>query len=55
MRTKDAVTSIPNISITFGVMTVVYLLLGISAAWLLSKHIIAMPVTDTRDRVEVLA
>jgi len=55
MRTKDAVTSMPNVSITFGVMTVVYLLLGISAAWLLGKHVIAMPVTETRDRIEVAA
>jgi cytochrome d ubiquinol oxidase subunit I len=55
MRTKDAVTPMPNVSITFVVMTVVYLLLGISAAWLLGKHVIAMPVTETRDRIEVLA
>lgn len=55
MRTKDAVTSMPNISVAFAVMTVVYLILGVSAAWLLSKHVIAMPITETRDRVEVLA
>src|SRR5215471_10519679 len=55
MRTKDAVTSMPNLSITFGVMTVVYLLLGIIVAWLLSKHVIAMPEKENRDRVGVLA
>jgi cytochrome d ubiquinol oxidase subunit I len=55
MRTKDAVTPMPNISITFGVMTAVYLLLGICAAWLLSKHVIATPEKETRDGVKVLA
>jgi cytochrome d ubiquinol oxidase subunit I len=55
MRTKDAVTPMANISITFGVMTAVYLLLGICAAWLLSKHVIATPEKETRDGVKVLA
>jgi cytochrome d ubiquinol oxidase subunit I len=49
MRTKDAVTSMPNVSITFGVMTVIYFLLGIITAWLLSKHVIAAPETESRD------
>lgn len=55
MRTKDAVTSMPNLSVTFGAMTVTYFLLGIITAWLLSKHVIAMPENERRDRVEVLA
>jgi cytochrome d ubiquinol oxidase subunit I len=58
MRTKDAVTPMPNLSITFGVMTVVYLLLGTVAAWLLSKHVIAMPEKqlkkDSRAGIEAL-
>jgi cytochrome d ubiquinol oxidase subunit I len=43
MRTKDAVTSMPNITITFLVMTVVYGVLGIIVIWLLRKHVIALP------------
>ena len=43
MRTKDAVTSMPNIIVTFLVMTFVYFVLGIIVAWLLSKHVIALP------------
>src|ERR1700722_16289028 len=43
MRTRDAVTSMPNITITFAVMTLVYFVLGIIVAWLLSKHVIAQP------------
>ena len=43
MRTRDAVTSMPNITITFAVMTLVYFILGIIVAWLLSKHVIAQP------------
>jgi cytochrome d ubiquinol oxidase subunit I len=33
----------PNITITFAVMTLVYFVLGIIVAWLLSKHVIAQP------------
>jgi cytochrome bd ubiquinol oxidase subunit I len=43
MRTKDAVTSMPNIIVTFLVMTFVYFVLGIIVVWLLSKHVIALP------------
>jgi cytochrome d ubiquinol oxidase subunit I len=43
MRTRDAVTSMPNITITFAVMTLVYLVLGIIVVWLLGKHVIAQP------------
>jgi cytochrome d ubiquinol oxidase subunit I len=43
MRTKDAVTSMPNITITFGVMTLIYCVLGVIAIWLLGKHVIAQP------------
>jgi cytochrome bd ubiquinol oxidase subunit I len=55
MRTKDAVTPMPNVSITFGVMALVYLLLGIITAWLLSKYVISMPDKETSDRAEVPA
>jgi cytochrome d ubiquinol oxidase subunit I len=43
MRTRDAVTSMPNIAITFGVMTLIYFVLGVIVIWLLSKHVIAQP------------
>jgi cytochrome bd ubiquinol oxidase subunit I len=43
MRTRDAVTSTPNIAIVFSVMMFVYLLLGVIVVWLLSKHVIAQP------------
>ena len=43
MRTKDAVTSMPNVTITFLVMTVLYVILGVIVVWLLSKHVITTP------------
>jgi cytochrome d ubiquinol oxidase subunit I len=43
MRTKDAVTSMPNITITFLVMMALYVILGVIVVWLLSKHVIATP------------
>jgi cytochrome d ubiquinol oxidase subunit I len=43
MRTKDAVTSMPNITITFLVMTTLYVILGVIVLWLLGKHVIATP------------
>ncbi|AEU37136.1 cytochrome ubiquinol oxidase subunit I [Granulicella mallensis] len=43
MRTKDAVTSTPNIAVVFSIMTFVYLLLGVIVVWLLGKHVIAQP------------
>jgi cytochrome bd ubiquinol oxidase subunit I len=43
MRTRDAVTSTPNIAVVFSVMMFVYLLLGVIVVWLLSKHVIAQP------------
>jgi len=43
MRTKDAATSMPNVTITFLVMTVLYVILGVIVVWLLSKHVIATP------------
>jgi cytochrome d ubiquinol oxidase subunit I len=43
MRTRDAVTSMPNVTITFLVMTVLYVILGVIVVWLLSKHVIATP------------
>ena len=53
MRTRDAVTSMPNVSITFAVMTAVYVLLGIIVVWLLSRHVIASPDTRVFEQVEV--
>jgi cytochrome bd ubiquinol oxidase subunit I len=49
MRTKDAVTSMPNVTITFLVMTALYVILGIIVLWLLGKHVIA-----TSDREQQL-
>jgi cytochrome d ubiquinol oxidase subunit I len=46
LRTRDAVTSLPNISVTFIVMTTIYLLLGVITTWLLGKHVIASPETS---------
>jgi cytochrome d ubiquinol oxidase subunit I len=47
MRTKDAVTSVPNIAVTLATMTVVYVVLAVIALWLLWRHVIASP--DTKD------
>jgi cytochrome d ubiquinol oxidase subunit I len=43
MRTRDAVTSTPNIAFVFSVMTIVYVFLGVMVIWLLGKHVIAQP------------
>ena len=43
MRTKDAVTSMPNVTITFLAMTALYVILGVIVVWLLSRHVIATP------------
>src|SRR5258708_12463244 len=45
MRTRDAVTSMPNITITFPVMTLFYFVLAIIAPCLLTKHSIPHPHT----------
>jgi cytochrome d ubiquinol oxidase subunit I len=50
MRTKDAVTSMPNVSIAFGVMALVYLLLGLIVILLMSKYVISLPGQESRDR-----
>jgi cytochrome d ubiquinol oxidase subunit I len=54
MRTKDAVTSMPNVAITFSVMIAVYVILGIVVAWLLSRHVIGAPETKQIEYPEVL-
>jgi cytochrome d ubiquinol oxidase subunit I len=54
LRTRDAVTSMPNVSITFGVMTALYVVLGIIVVWLLSRHVIAAPDTKQLERAEAL-
>jgi cytochrome d ubiquinol oxidase subunit I len=54
MRTMDAVTSMPNVTITLLVMTVVYVILGIIVVWLLSRHVIAAPETTQLEREGVL-
>jgi cytochrome d ubiquinol oxidase subunit I len=43
MRTRDAVTSTPNITLTFSIMTLIYFILGVIVVWLLGKHVIAQP------------
>jgi cytochrome d ubiquinol oxidase subunit I len=55
MRTKDAVTSMPNITITFLAMTAVYVMLGVIVIWLLGEHVIAAPDTKQLERQGVLA
>jgi cytochrome bd ubiquinol oxidase subunit I len=52
-RTKDAVTPMPNLSITFSLMTLIYLILGIVVAWLLTKHVIGLPGEETQDRIRL--
>lgn len=54
MRTRDAVTSMPNVTITFLTMTAVYVILGIIVVWLLSRHVIAVPETKQLERPGVL-
>ena len=54
MRTKDAVTSMPNVTITFLVMTALYVILGIIVVWLLSRHVIATPKAKELERRGVL-
>jgi cytochrome d ubiquinol oxidase subunit I len=54
MRTRDAVTSMPNVTITFLAMTGVYAILGIIVVWLLSRHVIAVPETKQLERPGVL-
>jgi cytochrome d ubiquinol oxidase subunit I len=53
MRTKDAVTSMPNVTITFTVMTALYVILGVLVVWLLSRHVIAAPETKQIEHPEV--
>jgi cytochrome d ubiquinol oxidase subunit I len=55
MRTKDAATSMPNVTLTFSVMVAVYVILGIVVVWLLSRHVIATPETKQIEHPEVLA
>ena len=54
LRTRDAVTSLPNISVTFTVMTITYLILGIITTWLLGKHVIASPQTRLIEKEETV-
>jgi cytochrome d ubiquinol oxidase subunit I len=54
MRTKDAVTSMPNVAITFLVMTALYVVLGIIVVWLLSRHVIVVPDRKQLERPGVL-
>jgi cytochrome bd ubiquinol oxidase subunit I len=54
MRTKDAVTSMPNVAITFLVMTALYAILGVIVVWLLSRHVIVAPATTQLERRGVL-
>jgi len=54
LRTRDAVTSLPYVSITFILMTIVYLILGVITAWLLGKHVIASPETRLIEKEETV-
>jgi cytochrome bd ubiquinol oxidase subunit I len=52
MRTRDAVTSLPNLSISLVAMTGVYCVLGIIVLWLLGRHVIASPETAQLEHTE---
>ena len=52
LRTRDAVTPLPHISVTFTLMTAIYLILGVITAWLLAKHVIASPETQFVEQEE---
>jgi cytochrome d ubiquinol oxidase subunit I len=54
LRTRDAVTSLPHISVTFILMSILYLILGVITAWLLAKHVIASPETRFIEKEETL-
>jgi cytochrome d ubiquinol oxidase subunit I len=54
MRTKDAVTSMPNVTVTLLAMTALYVVLGIIVVWLLSRHVIAVPERKQLERPGVL-
>jgi cytochrome bd ubiquinol oxidase subunit I len=54
LRTRDAVTSLPHISITFPLMTILYLILGVIVSWLLAKHVIASPETRLIEKEETV-
>ena len=54
MRTKEAVTSLPNIGVPLTVMTVVYLLLAVIFIRLLWRHVIASPDTEDIEQTGVL-
>jgi cytochrome d ubiquinol oxidase subunit I len=54
MRTKEAVTSLPNIGIPLTVMTVVYVLLAVISIRLLWRHVIASPNTKDIEQTGVL-
>jgi cytochrome bd ubiquinol oxidase subunit I len=53
MRTRDAVTSLPHLSVTFVLVMGLYCVLGIIVVWLLSKHVIASPETGKLEPTEV--
>jgi cytochrome d ubiquinol oxidase subunit I len=54
MRTRDAVTPMPNVAITFAIMTAIYVILGILVVWLLGKHVITAPEARRLEREGVL-
>ena len=54
MRTKEAVTSLPNIWVPLTVMTVVYILLAVISIRLLWRHVIASPDTEDIEQTGVL-
>lgn len=54
LRTQDAVTSLPHISVTLVLMTILYLILGVITSWLLAKHVIASPETRLIEKEETV-
>ena len=55
MRTTDAVTSMPNLSITLALVVGLYCVLGVVVVWLLAKHVISSPETRQLEHTEAHA
>jgi cytochrome bd ubiquinol oxidase subunit I len=43
LKTKDAVTTVPNLKLSFLLFSALYCVLGITVVWLLAAHVIADP------------
>jgi cytochrome bd-type quinol oxidase subunit 1 len=50
MRTSDAVTTVGGLAIPFAFFSLLYIALGISAAWLLRREVTASPAFPLEER-----